>query len=559
MQTRREFLRRSMAPLALAPLLGSPASTAPTRSPNVIVILTDDQGYGDFSCFGNPILKTPNMDRLHAESTSLSRFYVYPVCAPTRASLMTGRYCYRTGVVDTYVGRACMDPRERTLAESMRAAGYATGLFGKWHLGDTYPLRPMDRGFDETLMHKGGGLRQESDPRVTSYFDPILWHNGEEVPSKGYCTDIFTDATIAFMNAHRDQPFFAYLATNAPHDPQEIDDASVAPYRAAGLPDDTAKTYGMIANLDANLGRLLAEVDRLGLRDDTIVVFFTDNGAATQRREGRFNAGLRGEKGSVYEGGVRVPCFVRWPKVLGAGKDVDQMASVIDLMPTLLSACGAAAPQGVALDGVNLLPVLRDGAPAPARMIFTQWHRGDVPEPDRNAAAISQQYKLVNGVELYDLIADPAEAHDVAGEHPEEARKLRAAYEAWFKDVCGTRGFAPVPLVIGSPHEKVTWLTAQDMHGVDGWGPKDLGFWTLLAERAGDYRVSVHWPEGKAPGAGHCTVQLGNGRVEAELAAGATSVELPAVALGKGPVRLDAKLDTAEGARRPAWVLISLR
>jgi len=557
MQTRREFLRHSFAPLAAAPLLSTPAIATPTRPPNVIVILTDDQGYGDLGCHGNPHLKTPNLDRLHAESTRLTRFYTYPVCAPTRASLMTGRYSYRTGVVDTYVGRACMDPSERTLAESLRGAGYATGLFGKWHLGDTYPLRPMDRGFDTTLMHKGGGLRQESDPRVKSYYDSILWRNGEEFQAKGYCTDVFTDAAIAFMNEHREKPFFAYLATNAPHDPLEIDDAAVAPYLAAGLPEDTAKTYGMIANLDANVGRLLAEVDRLGLREDTIVIFFTDNGAATHRREDRFNAGLRGSKSTVYEGGVRVPCFVRWPGVLAAGQDVDRLASVIDLMPTLVAACGATPPQGVALDGVNLLPMLREGAAWPDRAVFTQWHRGDVPEADRNAAVITQQYKLVDGVELYDLVADPAEANDVAAKHPEEARKLRAAYEAWFKDVCSTRGFAPVPVVVGSPHESPTWLTGQDMHGVDGWGPKDLGFWALLVDTAGDYRISMQWPEGTVPGAGHCTVQIGNAKLEAELAEGALAVELPTVALTKGPVRLDAKLETKDGARRPSWLLVA--
>lgn len=557
MQTRREFLGRSLLPWAAMPLLASAQTTPATRAPNVIVILTDDQGYGDLGCHGNPTLKTPHLDRLHAEGTRLTRFYTYPVCAPTRASLMTGRYSYRTGVVDTYVGRACMDPRERTLAESLRAAGYATGLFGKWHLGDTYPLRPMDRGFDESLMHKGGGLRQPSDPRVKSYYDPLLWRNGVEVQGKGYCTDIFTDAAIVFAQQHLDRPFFALLATNAPHDPLDIDPAAVQPYLDAGLPEDTAKTYAMITNLDANVGRLLDEMDRLGLREDTIVIFFTDNGAATQRREGRFNTGLRGSKGTVYEGGVRVPCVVRWPRALAAGRDHDRIASVIDLMPTLLSACGAQAPAGVTMDGIDLLPQLRDGAPAPERVIFTQWHRGDVPEPDKNAAAIGQQYKLVNGVELYDLVADPGETRDLAATQIEAARHLRAAYEAWFKDVCSTRGFDPVPLVIGSPKEAVTWLTAQDMRGVDGWGPKDLGFWALVAERAGNYRVSLHWPGDEPPGAGNAVVQLGNTRLEATLSAGATALTLPVATLGQGPLRLDARLDTASATLRPGWIQIS--
>lgn len=551
MQTRREFLL-SAAALGAA---GVPvrAETPAARKPNVVIIVSDDHGYGDFGCYGNPVLKTPHLDQLHEESVRLARFYVCPVCAPTRAALITGRYAYRSGVVDTFVGRAMMDPREVTLADSLRRAGYATGIFGKWHLGDSYPLRPVDRGFDESLVLKGGGLMQPSDPRVTSYFDPILWRNGEEVQTKGYCTDVITDAAIAFARAHHAQPFFTVITTNAPHVPLEVEEKYAAPYRAQGVPEDDARFYGMVANLDENVGRYLGELDRLGLREDTLVIFFTDNGAQYNRSGPRFSAGQRDQKGSVYEGGIHVPCFMRWPRGLRGGIDRKDLAAVIDIFPTILAACGAPAPEGVRLDGVNLLDTLREGAPVPARSYFTQWHRGDVPETNRNAAVVTQQYKLVNGKELYDLEHDPAEAHDIAAEHPDIVSRLRAEYEAWFKDVCATRGFAPVPITVGDPHESTTWLTAQDMRGTDNWRPGDLGVWHLDAARAGDYTFEVHWLQKASPEQG--TVQLGCGdhTLEAPLAPGQSSLALGPLSLPAGPTQLTCAL---ANKFRPDWILV---
>jgi arylsulfatase A-like enzyme len=459
--TRRAFLKGA-AGMGLASVLPGCAATgiAGAARPNVVLIITDDQGYGDLGCHGNPHLQTPNLDGLHGESTRLTRFYVSPVCAPTRASLMTGRYNYRTGVVDTYIGRAMMYPEETTLAELLSNAGYRTGIFGKWHLGDNYPLRAMDQGFQECLTHNGGGIGQPSDPPETSYFDPILQHNGEQKQYKGYCTDVFTDATIDFVRDSGNRPFFAYLSTNAPHTPLEISDAYVEPYKAMGLDETTAKVYGMITNIDDNVGRLLAALEDAGVADNTLVIFMTDNGGQMPRDAQRYNAGLRGTKGTVYEGGIRVPCFLRLPGQIEPGRDVDGLAAHIDLAPTILQACKVSTDATEAMDGSSRWHSLAPGETRPAAPAqrddeprVLQWHRGDVPEPFRASAVVEQRFKLVNGEELYDLEADPGEQNDLAAAHPEEVARLRAYYEAWFADVSEGHNYAPPRIHLGTRHE----------------------------------------------------------------------------------------------------------
>src|SRR5262249_33126445 len=315
----------------------------PARRPNVLLVITDDQGHGDFGVTGNPVIKTPNLDRLARGSVWLTRFHVSPVCSPTRSSLLTGRYNYRTRVVDTFLGRSMMDPEEITLAERLAAAGYRTGIFGKWHLGDNHPMRPIDQGFQEALVIKGGGIGQPSDPPGgSSYFDPVLQHNGRSETYPGYCSDVFTTAAIDFLVAADRRPFFAYLAFNCPHDPLQAPPAELAQYRAMSLnagdfpqvgapipralmsnPDTIARVYAMVTNIDTNVGRILAALEARGLARDTIVIFLTDNGPA----QVRFNAGLRGRKGTVYEGGIHVPCFIRWPGHLPGGSVVDRIAA----------------------------------------------------------------------------------------------------------------------------------------------------------------------------------------------------------------------------------------
>jgi len=519
---------------------GAAAAPMPkVTPPNVVLILTDDQGYGDIGRHGNDQVRTPHLDRLHDQSVRFEQFYVCPVCSPTRACLMTGRYNYRTGAIDTYVGRSMMHPDEVTLAEMLAGAGYRTGIFGKWHLGDNYPMRAMDQGFQESLVHRGGGLCQPSDWPGNTYFDPILSRNGKDEKSSGYCTDVFTDAAIEFIKANRDRPFFAYLSTNAPHTPLQIGDDYVAPYAKMGLDEDLAKVYGMITNIDDNVGRVVAALDALGIADNTIVIFLTDNGPQGFKKKVRYNAGLRGAKGTVYEGGIRVPCFVRWPARLEAGKTIDRIAAHIDMVPTLLEACAAPVPDGVALDGRNLMPLLNGEATEWAdRTIYFQWHRGDEPELYRDCAARDQRYKLVNGKELYDIQNDPGEQHDIAADFPDIVEEMRAGYEDWFADVSATRGYAPPRIHLGTPHENPVTLTRQDWRGTDSWGDKALGYWEVHVARAGPYDVTLRFKALRDAGDAHLT--FGERDLAQTLEAGATSCTFRDVALAVGDGRLEA-------------------
>ena len=489
---------------------------APCPRPNVIVIITDDQGYGDVGVHGNDIIQTPHLDRFAQSGILFSRFYCSPVCAPTRASLMTGRHHYRTGVVDTYRGGALMHNDEITLAEALREAGYTTGLFGKWHLGNNYPMRPQDQGFDECLWHKSGGIGQPPD-QPNSYFDPKLWRGDEPVQAEGYCTDIFFDAACEFMATHRDGPFFVYLATNAPHTPLEIMPEYVEPYTAQGLDDTTARVYGMITNIDDNVGRMLEWLGQQGLRDNTLVIFLGDDGP----QHPRYNGGLRGRKSSVHEGGIRVPCFVQWPAVLRGKRQIDTMAADIDLLPTILESCHVPPPGGVRLDGVSLFPLLRGQVKdLPDRHLFFQCHRGLSPEPYHNAAAITERYKLVcnpgtfhrerldadnAGVfELYDLYNDPGEEHNLAHLHPGIVAALRSAYDAWFEDVRASRNFTPGRIQLGSPYENPVLLCRfQDKAHVNG---RPIG-WSVFIERAGLYELTIDRGETTRAGTLHAAIQ----------------------------------------------------
>ncbi len=470
------------------------ADPAAARRPNVLVIMTDDQGFGDLGVHGNPKIKTPNLDKFAGESVWLKHFYVSPVCAPTRASLLTGRYNYRTGVVDTNLGRALLHADEVTLAETLAAAGYRTGIFGKWHLGDNAPLRPIDQGFQEALVIKGGGIGQPSDPPGgSSYFDPVLQHNGRAERVQGYCSDIFAQAAIDFVSVASERPFFAYLAFNGPHEPLEAPEPELSEYRGMNLAlrefpglgkrippeyespaDSVARVYGMITNIDKNVGKILKALDDRRLAGDTIVVFLTDNGPAAVR----FNAGLRGWKGSVYDGGIRVPCYVRWPGHLSPRLAVEQIAAHIDLMPTLLDACAVPVPVGVKLDGKSLMPLLRGMQTAgwPERTLFFQWHHSEQPERDRAFAARAGRFKLLRHeivagaskpppLELYDMDQDPLELHNLVDQQTDVASRMHRDYLAWFQDVTAERALEPARIDLGATSENPSILTRQDWRG----------------------------------------------------------------------------------------------
>jgi len=477
------------------------ANNRNNEKPNVIIILTDDQGFADVGVHDNDRIKTPNIDKFASESIEFSRFYCSPVCAPTRASLMTGRYYYRTGVIHTSRGGAKMHGDEVTIAERLQNVGYKTGLFGKWHLGDNYPMRPQDQGFDEVLFHKSGGIGQAPD-KPNSYFDPFLWHNDRKVKTKGYCTDIFTNAATQFIEDNRHRPFFVYLPMNAPHTPLEVAPEYSNSYKALGLDDTTAKVYGMITNIDENIGKLLKKLDELDLREETIVIFFGDNGP----QQMRYNAGLRGRKSWTYEGGIRVPFFFQWPARLKGNRIINRIAAHIDIHPTLLDACGVSIPDYSPLDGVSLLPLL-DGNDEKwnERKLFFQCHRGLNPKRYQNCAVVTQQYKMVgypgtfnnenldtskNHIfELYDIEIDPGEKNNLAEKHPEILISLRKAYDKWFDDVKSTREFTPEFIHIGSDKENPIRLCRyQDSTYIDG---KPTA-WAVIIEQSGDYEFTIN-------------------------------------------------------------------
>jgi len=504
------------------------------RPPNLIVIITDDQGYGDIGAHGHPLLKTPHLDGLWESSTRLERFYVAPVCSPTRASLMTGRYNYRTGVVDTYIGRSMMHASEKTLPELLQDAGYRTGIFGKWHLGDNYPLRAMDQGFEESLIHRGGGIGQPSDPPETSYFDPWLQHNGETVRREGFCTDIFADATLAFIEAHQNEPFFAYLATNAPHSPYIAPEEYKQPYLDFGLDDELAAFFGMITNIDHNVGRILKKLEELGIRENTLLIFLTDNGSAVPSNDEAFAGPFRGKKGQVYEGGIRVPCFIHWPGQVEEGKALDTLSAHIDLLPTALAALQIPIPKNLHWDGQNLWPIIQGKARGQGeRNVVLQWHRGDVPEAFRGSAVVGTRWKLVNGVELYDLESDPRETSDVANNHPEILSQLRSYYEQWFSEVGETRGYAPPRIFLAAEEEQGTSvLTPQDWRNSEGWPRSNFGHWEVFIPRTGRYVIELEF--GIPLSNGEATVAIGGKRITAPIAQDATTHRLDALSL-KGP------------------------
>jgi len=548
-----------------------PASAAPR--PNVILIMTDDQGHGDFGFHQNPKIRTPNLDRLARESVRFTRFHVNPVCSPTRASLMTGRYYYRTGVVDTWLGRSMMFPDEVTVAQMLAAAGYRTGIFGKWHLGDNYPMRAMDKGFQESLVLNGGGLAQPGDAPFEvhpdgAYFDPWLRRNGEWVRKKGYITDVVTDAAIEFIGKKSDKPFFIYLPYNAPHAPLQVPEKYYARYKDADLKvpqtgghpvpkfdqETTARVYAMVECIDDNLGRLLARLDQLKLVDNTVVMFLTDNGP----QQPRYNSGLLDLKANTHEGGIRVPFLVRWPGQLQAGREVDRIAASIDVLPTILDLCQAKKPAPVKLDGISLLPLLK-GEPAnwPDRTIYFQWHRGDAPELNRACAALSQHYKLVQPLgairpakpgqasfELYNYDADPVEMDNIASKNPEIVARMRKGYEAWFKDVTSQRDYTVPPRIhLGAPQQREVLLTRQDWRGPDAnWSPKGIGHWFVDVRRAGDYEVTLRFAKTDRPTV--AKFKLGSVELQQQVAAGEASVKLPKVHLSKGEAIVEAILES---------------
>lgn len=507
--------------------------------PNVILIITDDQGYGDLGVTGNPHVKTPVIDRLAGESLRLTNFYVSPVCAPTRSSLMTGRYSLRTGVHDTYNGGSMMAPTEVTIAEMLKQADYNTAIFGKWHLGDNYPSRPQDQGFDESIIHLAGGLGQVGDitnfsKKDSSYFDPVLWHNGEQQAYKGYCSDIFAEQAVRFIEKNKASPFFCYLSFNAPHTPLQVPDKYYRKYEAIdpsrgfeGDPrpfskmsdkdkEDARKVYAMVTNIDDNIGKVLDKLEELDIAKNTLVIFMSDNGP----QQTRYLAGMRGLKGSVYRGGVRVPCFLRYPELFAKGRDIAAPTVHLDILPTLSEICHVPLPYNRIIDGKNLVPLLSGESVNWAnRPLFFTWSR-KYPELYRNIALQQGKYKLVGQTsykasltdfELFDIEKDPYEQHNLVEDRIEIARDLKQALDQKFFELINSPNLTDPPrIVIGSQKENPVFLNRNEAAGERGiWTQEEaFGKWRVNIIEEGYYTITFKFLKPLADN-GHLYLEMG--------------------------------------------------
>lgn len=486
----------------------------PSKKPNVVFVITDDQGYGDLGCHGNEIIQTPNIDHLHTESTHFTNYHVGPTCAPTRAGLLTGRYCNCTGVWHTIGGRSLLRADETTIADFFKADGYHTGMFGKWHLGDNYPFHPHNRGFDEALYHGGGGVHQTPDYWGNTYFNDTYFRNGEPESFRGYCTDIWFDEAMKFIERCGDEPFFCYVPTNAPHSPFNVPDPYRELYNDDDIPDARKRFYGMITNIDENVGRMRAFLKQNNLEQNTIFIFMTDNGTAAgcnlDRQgfvENGFNAGMRGQKGSEYEGGHRVPFLIHWPDGgYTKSRDINTLTANVDFLPTLCELCDVPISDDARarINGISLKPLLEGDAQTSDRVIITDSQRVEHPQKWRKSATMADQWRLINGEELYDIQKDPEQRTNIADQHPETVSKLREEYENWWALV-SERFDEDVPIPIATTHEPISVLTTHDWHNEDSncaWNQAAVrrghicnGRWTIEVQEAGQYQFELRrWP-----------------------------------------------------------------
>ena len=502
-------MKQQLLVAASSLLLGLPSASAllaaESPPPNVVLILADDQGWGDLRAHGNETLDTPHIDRMAREGARFDRFYVSPLCALTRAGLLTGRYNLRTGTAGVTRGVETMRTEEVTIAEVLKKAGYATGCFGKWHNGAHFPNHPNGQGFDEFFGFCGG--------HFDLYFDPLLERNGERAPTKGYITDVLTDAAMEWMTVNKQRPFFAYVPYNAPHTPCQVPDRYFDKYTARGCDPKLASIYGMVENIDDNVGRLLEHLDKLDLARRTIVVFLTDNGPNSDR----YNGNMKGRKGSVDEGGCRVPLIVRYPQTIRPSTFVTEPASHIDLLPTIAEFAGVTVENRHRLDGVSLTTLLsRESIRLPERVLFAhsssrfigskfsgavrtrRWRCSNLSRPTRKRPW-----------QLYDMRADPGQKTDVSKQHPDVVARLTKAYDDWYASVTATPiARPPIPVgVKGSPRDELfapeaffdgdvrwyntagyahDWITGWDANGESLW-------WDVAVARAGRYEVAIRY------------------------------------------------------------------
>lgn len=441
------------------------ASVASKQKPNIVFVITDDQGTGDLACMGNPFIKTPNIDKFYTDAVRFTNYHVSTTCAPTRGALMTGRHTNRVNVFHTITGRSLLFEDEVILPQILAQNGYTNGMFGKWHLGDNYPYRPEDRGFHEVVRHGGGGITQGPDYWGNDYFDDTYWHNGETQKYTGYCTDVFFAEAMKFIEENKNHPFFCYIATNAPHAPLNLPEEYLDLYKDEGnLNEKVKRFYGMITNIDDNFKVLEEKLDELGLTDNTILIFTTDNGTAGG--SATFDAGLRGHKGSEYEGGHRVPFFIRWPNgKLTGGKDIDKLVAHYDLLPTFVELLGLDFNPVKPLDGKSLKSLLYEEKPNwPNRILYMDTQRLQNLIKYRKYSVMDDNWRLVNGNELYDMRVDRSQTNNVIEQHPEVAARLAEGYEKWWSSIMSEGPNERYGYIkVGSPKENPSRISAHDM------------------------------------------------------------------------------------------------
>ena len=476
-----------------------PGLLAAANKPNIILVMTDDQGYGPVGRHGHPWIKTPNLDKLYDQSTRLTRFLVSPTCSPTRSALMTGRHPLKNGITHTILERERMTLEATILPQVLKTAGYTSGIFGKWHLGDEEAYQPHKRGFDEVFIHGAGGIGQSykcscADVPGNKYFDPTIRYNGTFVKTKGYCTDLFFTAAMGWIKETKKtgKPFFTYITTNAPHGPFIAPPSNTKRFTDLGFSTKTAGFYGMIENIDENIGRLMTKLAEWDLEKNTILIFMSDNGMTGggsgrmgkplgEDKNGKammmFNAGQKGLKGSADEGGVRVPFFIRWKGTLEAGRDISNVAAHIDLYPTLVELAGATIPEKQ-VGGRSFLPLLKDPKSAwPDRYLFTnkaRWPTGSEPNKHqwKNFAVRSHQYRLVDK-QLFDMLKDPGQKNDIANQHPNIVKEMHVAYDKFWKEARPLMVNETAPMSPTQPY-RVVYQKQLAGKGIPNWPPPKL-------------------------------------------------------------------------------------
>ena len=556
-------------------------SVSGAARPNILFIMTDDQGYWDMGVAGNPHIDTPHLDQLAADGTQFTRYYAAPVCAPTRAGIMTGRYYLRTGLYNTRFGGDSMGRDEKTVAQFLKEAGYRTGLFGKWHLGKYSGYQPQQRGFDEFFGHYHGHIERYE-------FPDQVFHNGKPVEARGYVTDLFTDAAIDFIEAAKasgDAPFFCSLMYNAPHSPwlletshygQPEGDKLLNKYLKRGLPIREARIYALIERIDENIGRLLGRLQEWGLDRDTVVVFTSDNGGVSKFWKG----GMAGGKAGTYEGGVRSPCFVRWTGTVPAGGKVSGQTSHVDWLPTFCELAGRKLPADLVLDGQSLASLMKAGKGAAHHpYVYHTWDRY-FPNPDRRWGISDQRWKLLaqfgksarpspNGWRLFDLENDPGEKKNLAKKHPEIVKRLRAEFVRWFEDVTDGVTYAPVRIPVGDPSEnpveiEPSWANWEGEHihytfhgydwdTIDGWkAPGEKATWRLDVLTPGRYTVRLSYGCRPLDAGGKLRLSSGNSQLHHVVKATTTAEQFGVFEVGemdleKGEIELTADVVSAPG------------